>query len=426
MMSAVNDPGYYVHMLPSQRQAKKVIWNARTKDGKRLLDWAFPRNLRSRIDNTELLIELKPTVAGKAGSIIQFLGSDNYDSNVGTNFKQIIYSEFALTKPAAREFFTPILKENRGREIIITTPRGRNHAYSLWQAALAQPDRWFTQSLNVGDTWCDEAPMGPYKPVITPQDIEDERADGKPEAFIQQEYYVDWTAATIGAIYADLMEEARVDGRIGSHPHISGVPVHTAWDLGVSRGNETSIVFWQDMPTGPRVIDYYESHDQGLDHYAEVVHSKPYWYGTHWAPPDIKVRGWATQGAATRQHIAREKYGIEFTVVKQPKSGERGALVEGIQIARSLLPRCSIDEKAAKGLIDALDNYQWQWDDEKKALVGSKPLHDWSSNGADAFRYFALAHSLGEENRDMHDGAESITPVIRTPNTVEAIMGPLQ
>lgn len=418
VLSAIHDPGYYVHMLPTQRQARKVIWDARTGEGIRLLDWAIPRQLRLNTNNTEMKIELAPTVPGKDGSIIQLMGSDNYDSNVGTNFKQITYSEFALTKPASREYFTPILAENGGREVIITTPRGRNHAHRLWQAACANPDVWFTQSLDITQT---KRPDG--TPVITEEAIAKERADGKPEAFIQQEYYVDWTAATIGAIYADLMEQARVEGRIGAFPHIEGLPVETVWDLGVSKNNETSIIFFQRTDSGPRIIDYYEAHGQGIDHYAEVVHSKPYWYETHWAPHDIKVRGWAVQGAATRQQIAREKYGIEFKVVKSPKAGERGSLIEGIQILRSILPTVSINQATCKAWLDAMDNYQWQWDDEKKAIVGSKPLHDWSSNGADAGRYMGLALTLGGEDKASDDAV----PVMRTHrnSTVDDLIGSL-
>ena len=54
-----------------------------------------------------------------------------------------------------------------------------------------------------------------------------------------------------------------------------------------------------------------------------------------------------------------------------------------------LLPRCWFDRAATKRGVDALRNYCREFDDKTKAFR-LKPLHNWASHGADAFRYLAL------------------------------------
>ena len=63
------------------------------------------------------------------GSRLVLAGSNNIDSLMGTNPVTIIYSEFALHHPLARQYLNPILIQNEGLEIIQSTPRGKNH---LW------------------------------------------------------------------------------------------------------------------------------------------------------------------------------------------------------------------------------------------------------------------------------------------------------
>jgi phage terminase large subunit len=64
-------------------------------------------------------------------------------------------------------------------------------------------------------------------------------------------------------------------------------------------------------------------------------------------------------------------------------------LEDGINEVRLLLPRCWFDaERCARGL-EALRHYRSEWDERRQALR-ERPLHDWSSHAADAFRYLAM------------------------------------
>ena len=64
------------------------------------------------------------------------------------------------------------------------------------------------------------------------------------------------------------------------------------------------------------------------------------------------------------------------------------------------LPRCYIDTDHCKKLIDALRHYHRKYID-KNRMFRSKPVHDWSSHGADALQTLALGwvESMGTGSR---------------------------
>jgi hypothetical protein len=64
------------------------------------------------------------------------------------------------------------------------------------------------------------------------------------------------------------------------------------------------------------------------------------------------------------------------------------SLDDGINAVRRTLPLCVFHPRCEDGGISALEQYRREWDDERKCFKPT-PLHDWSSNPADAFRYLA-------------------------------------
>jgi hypothetical protein len=63
---------------------------------------------------------------------------------------------------------------------------------------------------------------------------------------------------------------------------------------------------------------------------------------------------------------------------------------DGIEAVRVFLPKCWFDaQKCARG-IDALGLYRAEYDD-KRATLKPRPVNDWASHAADAFRYLAMA-----------------------------------
>ena len=137
--------GTYWHCLPTHKQARKVVWDNITKDGKKLMDVTVPHEMRARTNETEMKIELRN------GSMIQLVGADTFDANIGSNPVGITFSEFAVTHPHAWDLMRPILAENEGWAAFITTPRGYNHAYKLHEA-MKLAEGCYTSLLTVDDT----------------------------------------------------------------------------------------------------------------------------------------------------------------------------------------------------------------------------------------------------------------------------------
>ena len=383
--------GNYWHLFPKQTQARKAIWNGIDRQGRKILEQAFPDEVRSRTLGQEMMIE---TVNG---STWQLCGSDNYDSLVGANPVGVVFSEWPLCDPAAWDFIRPILAENEGWAAFIYTPRGKNHGYTLYNMAKKNP-KWYCTRLTVDDTKRDDG-----TPVITPEIIQEERDSGMSEEKIQQEYYCSFDAQIPGAVYAREMAAAYADKRICVVPIEPNLDVHTFWDLGRNK-NSGNMAIWFVQANGKeiRAINYYQNHNEGMAHYInylkefQVKHQIR--YGEHYAPHDIGVH--ELMNNKSRIDTAR-KMGINFRVV--PRIDR---LQNGIEATRKIFPRIWFDENRCDLGISALASYQYVFD-EKTQQYGDSPLHDWTSDAADALRQMGQAwrENLSHKTR----GAQVVT-----------------
>lgn len=350
--------GTYWHVLPTYKQGKQIVWEGMTSTGVPFLD-SFPKELVTRKRDVDLQIDLAN------GSKYRVVGSDNIDSLVGTNPIGVVFSEYSLQDPHAWEYIRPILAENGGWAMFIFTPRGKNHGYKLHEMAKRNPG-WFAQTLSVDLTQ-----------AVSDEIIEDERRSGMPEELIQQEFYCSFNAPLVGAYYSQQMTNAEREKRFTKVPWDPLLPVHTFWDIGVS--DHTTIWFMQEYGMEFRFIDYYANAGEGLAHYAKELRGKPYVYGTHYGPHDLKVREFTT---ATSRINAAKALGINFKVVPKHE------VSDGIEAVRNILPQCWFDEEKCGPGIEALKSYRKDWNDQLKTFA-STPLHDWASHPADAFRMFA-------------------------------------
>jgi|ERR1700741_150043 len=353
----------YWHMLPEAAQARKAIWDAiNPHTGIRRIDEAFPMELRETTREHEMMIRFK------CGSTWQVVGSDNFNSLVGSPPAGVVFSEWSLANPSAWGYLRPILAENNGWSWFIYTPRGKNHGYSTLQMAKTEPG-WFAEVLGVDQT------------KILPQALLDaelreyikEYGLEQGQSFFEQEYHCSFDAAILGAVYGAAMSRAQKTGRIIKDIYDPKLPVHTAWDLGFD--DSTAIWFWQVIRGEIRLIDYYEANGQAIDHYCDYVKSKPYTYGKHFVPHDAAHKLLAAGGRSIVQQAYG--YGVKMFVVAATSQQN------SIEAARRTIEISYFDEKCDRG-IEALKQYQFEYDDDKKTFR-SKPRHDWASHGADAF-----------------------------------------
>jgi hypothetical protein len=392
-MTAIADkPATYWHMLPIAVQGRRAIWEAvNPHTGIRRIDEVFPPFLRETTRENEMMIRFKN------GATWYVVGSDAYDSLVGSPPAGVIYSEWALADPASWGFLRPILAENNGWAAFITTPRGTNHAKTMYDAAKNDPT-WFCGISTALQTT-----------VFTSEQLEVEKREyiaqfGHDQgiALYEQEYLCSFEAAVFGAFYAEELRLAREDGRIGRVPIDRTLPVHTAWDLGVT--DATAIWFIQVAGREVRLVDYHEDSGTGLDRYVQVLDDKKQergWrYGDgnnraeHWFPHDVEVR---ELGTGVSRSATLRQMGVHPVVVPAAN------VFDGINATRRLLSRAWIDEERCARGLSALQAYRREWN-ESDHTFHNRPLHDWSSHGADALRTFAMGFGddSGPVRHDYH------------------------
>lgn len=377
---AHQEVGMYWHFFPSFEQARRSIWEGFTRDGKRILENVFPGFLNPKrsgsvvksVDKQQMFIELK------CGSIWRLMGSDRTES-VGAGPKGVVFSEFALCRPKTWDFVRPMLRESGGWAWFITTPRGRNHAWKLYNQA-TPGSGWYRDLQTVYDTGLRYS-SNRGDALLSPDEmIAEERAEGMEEALIRQEYLCDWTAANVGAVWGDLIEA--LEKRGGLEPfEIETDGVFTSWDLGFS--DSTAVWFWRLRDGGVEVVDHYEASGKPLSHFFDEVEQRGYRYVKHWLPHDARARTLASGVSILDQCIQR--WGASAVAIAPQLS-----LLDGIQAGRWLLqqPGTRIHPACEDGL-EALRAYHYEYDEDRKSF-GRKPQHDWSSHTADAWRYMAL------------------------------------
>ena len=113
-----------------------------------------------------------------------------------------------------------------------------------------------------------------------------------------------------------------------------------------------------------------------MTYYLELLSKRPYTYSKHFVPHDASAHELST--GLSRVEVARG-LGFHFTVAN------RLPVMEGIDATRSIFNRCWFDEKKCQNGVIALENYKKEWN-ERLGCWDSKPLHNFASHGADAFR----------------------------------------
>jgi phage terminase large subunit len=357
----------YWHMLPEAAQARKAIWEAiNPHTGIRRIDEAFPKELRATTREQEMMIKFIN------GSTWQVVGSDNYNSLVGSPPAGVVYSEWALAKPSARAYLRPILAENGGWQVFITTPRGKNHAFKTYEAG-RRDSNCFAQRLSAEDTsvFSSDVLASERQAYI------DEFGEDLGEALFRQEYLVSFDAAIMGAFYANELDWLDRENRIRP-VEIESRPVHAAFDIG--KTDDTSIWFFQSSIDGLRIPDFHTSSGKEVEFYIDLLRNKDFEIGILYLPHDAKAKR-----LGMRRTVEEQFRDAGFKVAILPNQ----SIQDGIQAARKTFKQCYIDPRCDEG-IEALRQYRREWDQDKKCFRNT-PVHDWTSHPADAFRYLAQA-----------------------------------
>jgi phage terminase large subunit len=343
------------YIAPYLSQAKAVAWDYALE---------FTRDIPEiKVNHSELRIDFLN------GARFRLFGADNYNAMRGLYFDAVVLDEMAdFPASAWSNVIRPALADRRGSATFISTPKGKNEFWELWHEAQDDPN-WFTAMLKASDT-----------SILDQEELDEARRTMGDDRY-EQEFECSFEAAIQGAFYAKEMKEATEDGRITRVPYDRAASVITAWDLGI--GDSTAIWFAQFVGQEIRIIDYYENSGVGLDHYAKVLLDKEYHYEQHILPHDVQVKELGTGKSRLETLDALGIRNIEIA----PKL----AVEDGIQAARTMIPKCWFDADNCTRGVEALRQYRRDFDEKLKTWRG-RPLHDWTSHGADAFRYLAVGY----------------------------------
>ena len=349
--------GLFGYVAPYRSQAKAVAWQY-------FQEFAAPI--------TETKNEQELTLTLMNGSQIRLFGADNADAMRGLGFDGLYLDEYGDFRPSVfGNVLRPSLSDKTGWCVFGGTPKGKNAFWEIYETAQRLPHDWFLLRLPASTSG-----------LLPPGELAAARAQLAEDQYLQ-EYECSFQAAIQGAFFGKEMRQADDQGRICHVPHEPGLPVFTAWDLGYR--DDTAVWFYQLGRGEIRVIDFYAVSGEDIHDIAAVVTGKPYKYARHYLPHDARAKSLQT-GKSIVEQLAAHLDIAKLAVV--PDIGVQS----GIQAVRLILPQVWFDAERCREGIEALRQYQREFDEDKKAYRQS-PRHDWTSHPSDAFRMLAVSYA---------------------------------
>ena len=371
--------GLFGYVAPYMNQARRIAWDY-------FKYYAQP--VIKDVNESQMVLTLVNGVK------ISLFGADNADAMRGLGFAGIYLDEYGDFKPSVfGNVIRPALSDKQGWAVFAGTPKGRNQFFDIYDLARRVPDEWFLLRLPASSSG-----------LLPASELSAAKAQLSEDQY-QQEYECSFEAAILGAFYGTELRQAEEQGRITKIPYDKSLPVYTAFDLGYR--DDTAIWFYQQTRNEVRCIDFYAVSGADIHDIAEFIVSKPYRYAKHYLPHDARAKSLQT-GRSIIEQLAAYLEPKNLAVV--PDIG----LQNGIQAVRMTLPRVWFDAEKCRDGIEALRQYQREYDEDKKAFRQS-PRHDWTSHPSDAFRMLAVSW---QEVSDKSPAAEPKPLMVGPQNTV--------
>lgn len=344
----------YAYIAPQYNQAKDIAW-------------VYVKRLTADIPLvTYNEAELRANLPN--GAQVRLYGADNPDRLRGMYLDGVILDEHADMRPRVwGEIVRPMLADRKGWAAFIGTPKGHNEFYRVWQEA---DDDWFKLCLR-----------GSESGLIDSQELDAMRKSMTEDQY-EQEVECSFEAAIQGAILGRYMTRAEAEGRLNDCEYDpDGAPIEISSDIGFH--DTAAWWFWQPKFNGFSLIDYDESNgldaDEWCDRLRQRIGNRK--LGKIWLPHDARSKTFAAKHTA--EEVFWKAFGIaSVAIVPQTSKTDR------INAARILIERCEFNLKACFQGIEALKQWRFKWDDDRKEF-SKEPEHDWASHPGDGFSYGA-------------------------------------
>lgn len=352
----------YAYIAPFYSQAKQIAWD--------YLKY-FTRDVASKTSESGLNVELFN------GARVTLYGADNPDALRGIYLDGLVLDEYGDCKPNLwTEVLRATLADRKGWATFIGTPKGLNHFYDVWELARANPNFWYTTRIKASESG-----------ILDPGELAEMKATMSEEEY-EQEMECSFQAPRRGAYFAKEIVAMEEDGRLGTYPLDLRRETHYAFDLG--RKDSTAVWGFQNLER-VRFHTFFEEEGRDAGYFCDWLwHQKMrgIHVGNIWLPHDAKQEHFAT-GKSTKSVFLERGF--------IPRIIPKFSINEGIRIVRRVLKYSEIDAQECKEGILALRSYRREFNEERKVFI-EKPVHDWSSNPADAMRYACtVAEKIREE-----------------------------
>lgn len=346
---------YYVS--PSYKQSKAIMWN--------LLKEYIPKQWIVSSNETELSIEYFN------GSRIELKGADAEPDRLrGVRIDFLVCDEvssFRNWDTVWNKVLRPTLIDSKGSGIFISTPQGFNFWYDLY---ITEDSDFKSYTFTTYDNeYVEEAELEKLKASME-------------EDVFNQEILAKFTQVS-GAVY----KEWNFNTQYIPLEYDANLPIHITMDFGVN--DPTSIIWLQRLGSEFRVIDYYEANNANIDHFIQVIRSKPYREPSLLTgDPAGKARSQVSNTSPIEEY---ERQGLYI----RTKDGVK--ITDQIRITHRYIKSLYVSNKLQR-FRDCLHNYRYPVMKENIHNQSNEvPIHDEYSHAMRALEYYFLNVDDGED-----------------------------
>ena len=379
---ATEQRGTYWIVSPSYKQSKMIHW--------RDVQHEIPRQWILKKNEVELSITLKN------GSIIELKGAENPDALRGVKLRGLVIDEIASIRNwdwLWSEVLRPTLTDYESPAIFISTPKGFNHFYDLYN--LGERDE--------GDYKCWR--FTSYEnPTIPKGEIDNAKEELTADTFAQ-EYMADFRKFT-GLVYKEFEREVHVIQPVDIPHHWT---IYRSFDFG---STNPTVCLWiaVDGDDNWYIVDEHYQTGQTIDYHSGIVNANPLSKNIETSYGDPSGAQWISEFAQRGIHITKAnkeqgtdsntwvRYGIEK--VSERLKLQPGRMVEGIkQEGDRGLPKLYVFS-TCRETIGEFETYRWK----EKSVTQAQDLNEpdvpekANDHAMDALRYFAVSYKKQNNN----------------------------
>lgn len=404
LVAALSNPGgLYWYIAPTYRQAKNIAWRFLISRIN-----LFPKWWRDqcKIEKNSLIIELPN------GAIIELKGAQEPDSLVGSGLDGVVLDEYAMevygTAPVWKEAIRPALSDKQGWAIFISTPRGYNHFYDLYDlASTRREDGW--------ESWKMPTSTNPYIPK---KELETARAEVGEDIF-SQEYEAEFRKRS-GLVYKEFERSVHVIPPKDPYKIPSQWTLEIGMDFGTSHPTAGIFVLFDHVDDTAYVVDEHYESEWTTDKHISAMKAKEDLWITKLRNKRPKRIG---DSEAKQSLLDYAKNGYFLT----PTYKGAGSVEVGISEVRKRLNNDMITRKPklyicsnCVNTIREFENYVWmgyrddaiEFDDVMRlATKGKDAPRKIFDDAMDALRYVIQYHSPGHSQSVIHHSKRERNPI---------------